>query len=380
MKSGSDGQNNSFHGTGMFDWQISNKMHKKFWDERHYDEEKYWGGFSREPVDQNHALPDWAIGPFEKHPGNPVFAPSASGWDRGHISGGVHNGSILVIDGTYYYIYRGEEPHPEIADPDTGWTFDYICDIGLALSSDGIHFTRDTAHSPFFRKGEDEKYSFEDVNLVKHDGLYYLFCNRWNWVKSYNTQDCGVWMAVSDDLVHWEKRSLVFANSAKIHRNACVLQNPHNEAVKINGRYVMYINNGLIAYSDDLEHWKSEQVEQEWPGGEGCFAVTDYSEKHKDNILLFTGGHHTGHFYAVGEVLFHCGRPSQPLEWLPRPVLKAEPQYPWENGLTAEEPHKPLTCWRDTVFFTGMTLHEGLWRMYYNASEYYTCLATAKPK
>ena len=106
--------------------------------------------------------------------------------------------------------------------------------------------------------------------------------------------------------------------------------------------------------------------------------------KRPEDILLFTGGHHTGHFYAIGEVLFSKQNPGMPVEWLPRPVLYVEEQYPWENGMSTAEDRTafderpvPVSYWRDTVFFTGMTLHGGRWWMYYGGSEYYTCLATA---
>jgi predicted GH43/DUF377 family glycosyl hydrolase len=368
----------SFHQDGLFDWQISSKAHQQYWEERQFNEEKYWGGFSRDAFDPAiDQLPAWAIGPFEKYQGNPVFSPSEDGWDRGHFSGGVHNGSILRLNDLFYYIYRGEHGiERETADGQDSY-FDYICDIGLATSPDGIHFTRDTAHSPFFRTGEDAKYSYEDVNLVKHGSTYYLFCNRWNWKNPVDPSDCGIFLAVSSDLVHWDKKGLVFPDATQIHRNACVVQNPHNEAVKVNGKFVMYINNGLIAYSDDLLIWESQPVEETWPGGEGCFALADYSGSCKNNILLFTGGHHTGNFYTVGEVLFSKDNPGKPLEWLPRPVLQTESQYPWENGLSAQPPYHPVSCWRNTVFFTGMTLLDGEWWMYYGGSEYYTCLAKA---
>jgi predicted GH43/DUF377 family glycosyl hydrolase len=163
----------------------------------------------------------------------------------------------------------------------------------------------------------------------------------------------GTFLATSKDLIHWEKRGIVFPEAPKTHRNGVVLQNPRNEAVAVNGRFIMYLNDGLIAYSDDLTHWESREVKQRWPGGEGCFALADHSRENPDHIVLFTGGHHTGHFYAIGEVLFSKSDPERPLTWLPRPVLRAENQYPWEDGK---------------------------WWLYYGGSEYYTCLATAPVK
>ena len=371
-----------FFNDGVFEWQFAKKEYEQLWKMMSYNEEKYWGGFSREPFDpEKYSLPDWAIGPFVKYKGNPIFAPSEDGWDRGHFGGGVHNGSMIKKDGRFYYIYRGEQELPfKDREEYKDCRFDYICDIGLAVSNDGIHFERDTNNSPFFRKGEDERYSFEDVCCVRYKDAYYLFCNRWDWLNSTDSHISGVFLAISEDLIHWEKMGLVFPDAKIIHRNAVVVQNPDNEGVKINGKFIMYLNNGLIAYSDDLIHWESHMVENLWPGGEGCFAVTDYSEDHKDEIVLFTGGHHTGHFYAIGEVLFDKEAPERPVEWLPRPVLYAEPVYPWEDGLSAEPPHQPVSYWRDTIFFTGMTRYEKKWHMYYGGSEYYTCLAISEEK
>ena len=369
-----------FFKDGLFDWQISHQSYENLLKQRCYDEEKYWGGFSKD-LKAEETLPKWAIGPFEKYQNNPVFVPNEKTWDSGHISGGVHNGSILFRNNQFYYIYRGEKKAPlvnaEKVSGDIEVVFDYICDIGIAISPDGINFER-TKNSPLFRNGGDEKYSFEDVNCVEWEGTYYLFCNRWNWKDPVNPKECGVFLATSKDLINWEKHGLVFKDADRIHRNACVVQNNENHAVKINNRFVMYLNDQLMAYSDDLINWQSEEISTQWPGGEGCFALADYSDEYPDNIILFTGGHHTGHFYAIGEVLFSKNKPHMPLKWLNRPILTSDENIPYENGYSYKNPKKRVSLWRDTVFFTGMTLYKGEWYCYYGGSEYYTCLAKAK--
>jgi predicted GH43/DUF377 family glycosyl hydrolase len=274
-----------------------------------------------------------------------------------------------VVDGKFYYVYRGEQE----LDREPG----YICDIGLATSKDGVHFTKDTEHSPFFRKGEDSKYSFEDVSLVRFKDTFYLFCNRWDWTRMEDPKSSGAFLATSKDLKHWTKRGLLFPQAGEIHRNPAILQNPQNEAVKVNGKFVMYINNGIIAYSDDLLHWTSKKVAHPWPGGENCFALVDWSEKYPNRILVFTGGNHSGHFYAIGEVLLDRNDPEKALEWVPRPVFCAEANYPWEDGKDARPPHEHVSDWRDTTWFSALTRYHGLWWMYYAGSEVYTCLATA---
>jgi predicted GH43/DUF377 family glycosyl hydrolase len=369
----------NFFGDGFFDWQFSSQGEKEAWEQRQYNEEKYWGGFSRQPFDAaNYVLPDWAIGPFEKYSGNPVFAPDLNGWDCGHFGGGVHNGSVLKKDRRLYYVYRGEFPLPNEPrfDPMRSAGFGYLCDVGVAVSDDGIHFKR--VAGPLLRRPEDWMYSFEDVNCIEHEGRYYLFLNRWDWLHFNDPSICGVYLVVSDDLIHWEHKGLVFPKATRIHRNGTVVQDQHNRAVRDNlGRFVMYINDRLIAYSDDLLHWESKELDSVWPGGECSVAIAHYHPGNADHLVLFTGGNHTGHFYAEGEVLFSLRDPEKPLDWLPRPVLAADMRIPHEDGYAADPPHKPISHWRDTVFICGMTLFHGKWYAYYGGSEYYTCLATA---
>jgi predicted GH43/DUF377 family glycosyl hydrolase len=375
----------SFFGSGFFDWQRSGAEHyRHLYEITQYDPDTYWGGFSRDSVPDDYTLPGWAIGPFEKHSANPVFGPAAEGWDRGRFGGGVHNGAVLHREGAFHYLYRGEEPIPEdfwggeAAGATDMQEIDYICDIGLATSTDGLSFTRDTEHSPFFRTGDDRAFSFEDTCVVEHEGRYYLFCNKWDWKDHDNPHKSGAFVAVSDDMRHWQSHGLVFPEADHIHRNPVILQDPANRAVAVDGRFVMYLNNGLIAYSEDLLHWESKSVENLWPGGEGCFALAHHSVDHPNDIVLFTGGHHTGHFYAIGEVRLSLSDPETALEWLPRPVLIAEDRFPWEDARSVDDPDQLVSPFRDTIFFTGMTLHDGHWWMYYGGSEVYTCLATTK--
>ncbi|MHB8963377.1 MAG: hypothetical protein ACYC5K_09525 [Saccharofermentanales bacterium] len=369
-----------FFGNGFFDWQFSNAEDQAVWDARQFDPEKYWGEFPRDiPSKEDYSLPDWAPAYFTKYKGNPVLGPSETGWDCGHSSGGVHNGSIIRRDGRYYYVYRGEGPlpvHDFGVDSING--IRYVCDIGIAESDDGIHFTKTTPEAGLFRHGSDLLYSFEDVCLVTYQGKYYLFCNRWDWNTIATPGTGGVWLAVSDDLHTWEKKGLLFPGAGVTHRNAAVVQNPHNEAVKINGKFVMYLNDGIVAYSNDLITWESSRIANLWPGGEGCFALTDHCASRPDDILLFTGGHHTGHFYAIGAVLLSRQDPATAKDVCLRPLISADPDIPWEAGLSADG-GSAVSCWRDTIFFTGMTLQDdGTYLICYGGSEYYTCLATTR--
>jgi len=372
---GQKSERSDFLRDGKILWEFPNKERQESWNKWVYNEKEYWGDFphGRVNAEEMWQKASWALGPFVKFHGNPILSPTPGAWDEGRYDGGVHNGAVVVRDGRFYYVYRGEKP----IDVSLKTDIDYICDIGLATSEDGVHFTKETACSPFFRTGADHRYSYEDVNLVEYGGTYYLFCNQWDWERQDDHRVSGTFLATSPDLLHWRKHGIVFPGADRTHRNGVVLQDGHNRPVRVNGKFVMYINDGIIAYSDDLLHWESHQVKQSWPGGEGCFALAEFSAEHPERIILFTGGHHTGHFYAVGEVLFSKSDPEAPLAYLPRPALYAEPRFAFESGLTATEPHRPISTFRDCIFFNGLTLHEGKWWLYYGGSEYYTCLATA---
>ena len=120
-----------------------------------YDEKKYWGGFAKNPPDLSVPLPDWAIGPFDKYEHNPIFSPSATGWDIGRFGGGVHKGAIIRKDGQFFYVYRGGEELStafwDDANPESTnlGSIDYICDIGIAVSDDGINVRRAAPAQPF---------------------------------------------------------------------------------------------------------------------------------------------------------------------------------------------------------------------------------------
>lgn len=359
---------------GQFQWQFPSKDKESEYRKYSYSEERWWGDFPKDlPVVKNLFLEyPWAIGPLTKYKNNPVLAPTPDAWDQGRYSGGVHNGAIIVKDNLFYYIYRGEQP----LNVPSNSSIDYICDIGVATSTDGIHFTK-RKESPFFRKGEDRKYSYEDVNVVKYGSTYYLFCNQWLWGNQNDYKVNGTFLATSNDLLHWKKIGIVFPNATRTHRNAVVLQNPNNEAVKINGKFVMYINFGLMAYSEDMIHWESKEVDTPYPNEECCFALADHDKENPDHVLLFTGGPHTGHFYAIGELLYSKNDIEKPVSYLPKPVLAADSTLSYEHGFTSNPPYKRISSYADCIFFNGLTLHKGKWWFYYGGSEYYTCLATA---
>ena len=39
---------------------------------------------------------------------------------------------------------------------------------------------------------------------------------------------------------------------------------------ELNKPLLRWINDGLMAYSEDLRHWQAKEINHSWPGGEGC--------------------------------------------------------------------------------------------------------------
>ncbi len=228
---------------GFFPWQFPTANSLKTWKYQSFSIKRWWGNFPHNMVIPKHMFKKytWAIGPFKKYAHNPVLSPTPGEWDCGHLSGGVHNGAIIYHHGMFYYIYRGERPYPPPVP--------YICDIGIATSPDGIHFTKITTHSGLFRHGKYKRYSYEDVCVAKYHGIYYLFCNQWYWKDQTDKRINGEFEATSKDLIHWKRRGILFPHAHHVYRNGAVVVNPHNRAVRINGKFVMYLDNGRMVYS-----------------------------------------------------------------------------------------------------------------------------------
>lgn len=295
-------------------------------------------------------LPSWAIGPFTKfHRGcvqNPLLEPIGTDWE----SRNAYNPTVIVENGIFYMLYRGEGENG-------------VSQIGLAWSGDGIHWER-YENNPVIRatEGYELPGGCEDPRVVKLDGTYYLTYTGYHGV-------VDLCLATSNDLIHWEKHGPLFP---ELHatKSGSIVQNPHNEPVRINGKYMMYICDWTpfyVAYSDDLIQWEIKKVEGAKLAGEVGIAITDFSIPN-DNIVLFYGGalKKKGDWsYAIGQVLFSREDPERIITEMEEPVLK--PTEPYE--IVGE------VGW--TLFMEGLTRYEGEWWLYYGGADRVICLATA---
>lgn len=323
-------------------------------------------------------LPGWAIGPFTPAAASPVLSPGGSGYE----AAALYNPGVLYRAGKYQMLFRAQ------ATPGGP------SQIGYASSSDGIHFTQDTADNPvisFGLAGQQDACGLEDPRLYELGGTYYSFFTSVHPKADgscYGSYDISE--STSTDAVHWSVPRVVEPNAGS-NKDAAVVTSPDDTPVKINGQYVMYFGQGGtgadIAYSGDMLTWHArgsttagtaDTISLHYPSGmqpyEVCVAVTGYQTVAggpvNHNIVLFTAGTlmaDSRWFYAVSEEEFSRQQPTQLLHQLSDAVLTPTPDVPYEwNGQT------PKTVWTNSIGF-----HDGTWRMYFGGGDTVTGLATA---
>jgi beta-1,2-mannosidase len=316
-------------------------------------------------------MSDWVIGPFSKYVSNPVLAPSAKGFD----SWATYNAAVVVSGGKFYMYYRAES-RDEMDTPYCGTSR-----IGLALSCDGYHWERfsDRPMIDATLKWELPG-GCEDPRIVKVGNIWHMLYTGYAYPDHVFICD-----AVSDDLLHWEKKGPIFSKKSEAgisSKSACTVCNPEGEAVKINGRYIMYTNQH-IAFSTDFENWEVNDFTAASFSGrlsEVCVAVTDYRDPGHDDIVLFMAGTldkicpGSDLFYAIGEALYSREDPTKLIDYATQPVIKAEHDY--EKSI--DRLYMVRTAGKGTLFLDSVIKVNDKWFAYYGASDQYVAMATAR--
>lgn len=215
---------------------------------------------NKEPTQKN-----WAILGFTKVDSlNPIMQPAAAQQFNCPISRksvfweakNVLNPSAIVRDGKVYLIYRAQ---------DSGMT----SRIGLAVSEDGVHFTKQPTPVLFPDNDAYKQYEWkggiEDPRIVEMDNGTYILTYT-----AYDGKTARLCLATSTDLQKWTKHGLVLGEGK--YKNvwsksgAIVAQWNGNKTVatKINGKYWMYFGdtNLFIATSTDGIHWQVAENEE----------------------------------------------------------------------------------------------------------------------
>jgi predicted GH43/DUF377 family glycosyl hydrolase len=207
----------------------------------------------------------WMIVPFIKVDSvNPIMGPGKGKfycpvrkqtvrWEQKD----VFNPAVIGKDGKIYMLYRAEDVVGKYAGTSR---------IGLATSSDGLHFARHPVpvlypDNDSFKKFEWEG-GCEDPRVVEDEnGKYYMTYT------AYDGKIARLLVASSNDLIHWTKHGSAFATAHegkyvnKWSKSGSIVSRYQNDgrivATKINGKYWMYWGDVNIwaATSDDLINW-----------------------------------------------------------------------------------------------------------------------------
>ena len=347
---------------------------------------------------------NWEIAPFTRPAaGNPVIVPRADTtfvdpirkepvhWEILH----TFNPAAIVRNGKIYVLYRAEDNSGKM---EIGG---HTSRVGLAESTDGIHFTR-RSEPAFFPANDDQKArewtgGVEDPRIVEsEDGTYVLTYTQWNGRDYYSAA-----VATSKDLLHWKKHGPLFwdASGGKYrtlkYKSAGILTHLDKArgrliAAKIDGKYWMYWGEVQIrlATSTDLIHWQPVEDKNGNPvvllsARPGHFdssfpemgpppVLTDrgivaiYNGRNLDrggSAELGPGA------YAAGEALFDAGSPQKQIARAADPVLKPEMPYEKTGQYVAGD-----------TFTEGLVYYHNQWFLYYGCADSFVSVAIAPGK
>jgi predicted GH43/DUF377 family glycosyl hydrolase len=225
----------------------------------------------------------WEFRSFEKVDSlNPILIPTASLKFKDPISQrtvsweerNVLNPSAIVKDGKVYLFYRAQD-------------INGTSRIGLATSSDGLHFEK--SPTPVFypsndsmkvyewnyKKLENETYledckscyfdGVEDPRIIETDNNTYIMTYT-----SYDGKTARLSIASSKNLTTWTKHGLAFKDEkykdlwSKAGAIVIEVKEGKNIAKKIDDKYWMYFGdtNIFLASSTDLIHWEVSENEE----------------------------------------------------------------------------------------------------------------------
>lgn len=327
--------------------------------------------------------PSWTLTPFVKQDtDNPILLPVKNTIFNCPVSKqnvhweakDVYNPAAVVRNGKVYLLYRAE---------DTLKSVDGTSRIGLAVSSDGIHFKRQTKPVLFpdndFMKPYEWAGGCEDPRIVETETGKYIVTYT-----TYDGKIARLCVASSLNLQKWKKHGLAFKNEkyknlwSKSGAIICRRVGERLIATKLNGKYWMYFGDTSIflASSKDLINW--EIVEDETAKPKLIFGPrTDKFDSRlvesgppamitKKGILLFYNSmnlHENGFAglspdaYSAGQILFDNNDPA-------KVIARTD-----ENFLKPEKPYELTGQVNQVVFIEGLIYFKKKYFLYYGTAD-----------
>ena len=326
----------------------------------------------------------WALLPFEKADEvNPVLLPDTNStflcpvrntivqWEEKD----VFNPAAVVRHDTVFLIFRAEDSIGKFAGTSR---------IGLAWSTDGLHFTKHPVPVLFPDNDSTKIYEWEggceDPRIVEDEnGTYYMTYT------AYDGDKARLLIASSKDLYHWTKHGHVFKNDtveinkwSKSGSIVCKYENGKAIATKVDGKYCMYWGDTdiFLAVSDDLINWV-----QVITGSNGNKTVFGPRNKKFDSRLVEPGPpamltekgivliYNSMNLrakgdtslaegtYAASQILFDKHNPTKVVDRMDTYFMK--PDKPYE--ITGQVNH--------VCFVEGLVQYKGKWFLYYGTAD-----------
>jgi predicted GH43/DUF377 family glycosyl hydrolase len=326
---------------------------------------------------------------FEKPAENPILQADPSyqfycpvrrdsvRWQRAD----VFNPAAVVRNDTVFLFFRAEDnPKAHLGGRTSR--------IGLAWSTDGIHFQRYPQPVLYPQRDAFQKWEYpggvEDPRVVElEDGSYLMLYTSWN------QETARLSSATSTDLIHWKKHGPVFEtahNGAFLNRwsksGSVVTEFRDGRLIakKIGGNYLMYwgelfVNpatsrdgkdwtpklspegNLLEVFRPSREDFDSHLVE---PGPPALYTSEGI-------LLIYNGKNLSGEgagkttpegTYCGGQVLFDARHPEKVLKRLEKPFI------------CPTLPHEVSGQYKaGTTFTEGLVYYKGQWFLYYGTAD-----------
>ena len=330
----------------------------------------------------------WALGKFEKvNESNPILQPDSTqtficpirGYEVNWESRNVLNPTAVVRNGKVHMIYRAQDQN-------------MTSRLGLAISDDGIHFTKQS--EPIFFPDNDEmkKYEWpggaEDPRIVESEDGRYLMTYT-----SYDGMVARLCLASSADLLTWTKHGPVLSDSTHINmwsKAGAIVARQEGQrfiATKIDGKYWMYFGDTdiFIATSEDMINWtpainhdtdKLVSVLTPRPGRHDSRLVEPgpFGLIREEGIVLIYNGMNASifgdpdlptHTYAAGQALFDLEHPYQFIDRTDSYFIHPEEDYELVGEVNR------------VCFVEGLVELDDTWFLYYGTADSKIAVATA---